>query len=405
MLNELLWLYGTKRQYDMQKENGLAGLVGILVTFMLIWKWNEWIYPLLNSIGIVSITRNIGLITGSPILTTINVLGLIMGLLVIFSVLLAIPTFFILLIMNLFGSNFNSNRPTPMQYAVSLLLLPILVVIYPIIKFMKAIKIIRPSSVESFREANKDVLNDFSSIEESYTAIFIDQEHNDDASANRTVISADEALLTLNRAIASLENMHDYVFAYSETDKTWYLLTPNPIPPFASKILVESSPQRTPYNYNELYENFISNNQQKVDFYVPASKLDISWDKDTNHVMIDVSDKGSGYVFNCSNAAKFEKLEGKSIDQLYQKAINKFPLNHLNLRAHVLSYALPLAYPEEIGRYKSPAMPSYYRELQKVPYVDAFAPLYQADVIQEIKTAAARNNKWAIDYLSNLQNS
>ena len=168
---------------------------------------------------------------------------------------------------------------------------------------------------------------------------------------------------------------------------------------------MESSPQKTPYNYGELYEKFITNNEKSQDFYVPASKLDISWDENTNRIKIDVTDKGSGYIFNCSEATKFEKLKGKSIEQIYKIATNKFPLKHLNMRAHVLSYALPLAYPEEVEHFKKPAILSYYRELQKVPYVDAFAPLYRADVIQEVKNAAARNNKWAIDYLTNLQNS
>ncbi|MDD1505078.1 hypothetical protein PVA17_20255 [Lysinibacillus sp. CNPSo 3705] len=405
MLNDLLWLYGTKRQYDMQKENGLAGIIGILVTFLIVWQWNDWFYPIFESVGLVSIAKKIGLNTGTPIHTTINVLGLIVGLILIFFILVAISTFLILSMLNLFGSNFNSNRPTPLQYAFSLLLLPLMIVIYPIFKLMKGLKIIRPDSTESFKELNKEIIHgSSSSIEESYTAVFVSQEQKDDVTANRTVISQKEAISTLNRAIASLEDMSDYVFAYSDSDKTWYLLTPNPIPPYASKILVESSPQKTPYNYEELYERFVNNTEQIADFYVPASKVDIFWDENSNHITLDVTDKGSGYIFNCTNATKFEKLQGNSIEKLYKKATNKFHLNHLSSRAHVLSYALPLAYPEEIERYKSPVTPSYYRELQKVPYIDAFAPLYRADVIQEVKNAAARNNKWAIDYLTNLQN-
>ena len=213
MLNDLLWIYGTKRQYDMQKENGLAGLIGILVVFLIVWQWNNWFYPIFESVGLVSIANNVGLITGSAIHTTINVLGLIIGLIVIFFVLVAIPTFFILLIMNLFGSNFNSNRPTPLQYTFSLLLLPLMLVFYPIVKLLKVLKIISPTSVESYKELNKDIVSETSSIEDSYTAVFISQEQKADTSAKRTLISKEEAISILNRSIASLEDTNDYVFA------------------------------------------------------------------------------------------------------------------------------------------------------------------------------------------------
>lgn len=401
MLNELLWLYATKRQYEMQKENGLAGLIGILVTILIIWQWNNWFYPILESVGIVSLADRIGMITGSPILTTINVLGLIMVLIFIFLAMVAIPTFIILSLMNLFGSNHNSNRPSPLQYVVSLILLPILLLLYPIIKLMKKLKLISPTTAEIYKEQNKI---DTKSIEESYLDVFTSQEQKNDPTTSRTVISQQEAISHLNRAIASLEDMKDFIFAYSESNKTWYLLTPNPIPPFASKILVNSSPQRTPYNYGELYETFKNNNDNLTNFYVPASKLTINWNKITNFVNISVTNEGSGFILNCSEAKTFEILKGKSIENLFKQAANMASLKNLSLKAHVLSYTIPIAYPEEMKRFKTSATPSYYRELKKVPYVDAFAPLYRADVFQEVKTAAARNNQWAIDYLANAQN-
>ncbi len=405
MLTELMWLYASKRQYEMQRENGLAGLIGILVTFLIVWQWNNWFYPILDMLGFVSLADRIGMITGSPILTTINVLGLIMVLIFIFLAMVAIPTFLILSLMNLFGSNYDSNRPTPMQYAVSLILLPIFLLLYPVVKLMKALKIIKPTATEIYHVQNKDIVTKSSFIEESYLAVFTSQERKEDPTASRTVISQQEAISNLNRAIASLENMTDFIFAYLESNKTWYLLTPNPIPPFASKILVNSSPQRTPYNYGELYDNFKNNNDNLSNFYVPASKLTINWDKSTNYIDISISNEGSGYIFNCSDAKTFEKLRGKSIENLFKQAANKVSLRNLNLKAHVLSYTIPIAYPEEMKRFKTSTTPSYYRELKKVPYVDAFAPLYRADVFQEVKTAAARNNQWAIDYLTNVQNS
>ena len=400
MLNELLWLYATKRQYEMQKENGLAGLIGILVTILIIWQWNNWFYPILESVGIVSLADRIGMITGSPILTTINVLGLIMVLIFIFLAMVAIPTFIILSLMNLFGSNHNSNRPSPLQYVVSLILLPILLLLYPIIKLMKKLKLISPTTAEIYKEQNKI---DTKSIEESYLDVFTSQEQKNDPTASRTVISQQEAISHLNRAIASLEDMKDFIFAYSESNKTWYLLTPNPIPPFASKILVNSSPQRTPYNYGELYDTFKNNNDNLTNFYVPASKLTINWNKITNFVNISVTNEGSGFILNCSEAKTFEILKGKSIENLFKQAANMASLKNLSLKAHVLSYTIPIAYPEEMKRFKTSATPSYYRELKSTlcRCLRSFIP---SRCFSGSKDCLARNNQWAIDYLANAQN-
>lgn len=76
MLNDLLWMYGFKRNYDTGKETGLAGLFGLAVTALLLYKWEDIFYPFLKSVGIIDIFVKAGLVDESNMVqTVINVLG------------------------------------------------------------------------------------------------------------------------------------------------------------------------------------------------------------------------------------------------------------------------------------------------------------------------------------------
>lgn len=83
MLRDLLWLMEAKQQHDGQRSAGLAGLVSLILVFVAVWKWNEWIYPVLEWSGLVGLAERVGLITDSMHSTMFNVVSMI--LLLVFS--------------------------------------------------------------------------------------------------------------------------------------------------------------------------------------------------------------------------------------------------------------------------------------------------------------------------------
>lgn len=100
MLQELLWMYGAKRQYEMQKENGLAIFISAAIIIFMIWQWDNIFYPLFNSLGLVAIFKNAGLVNENMvIITVINVVAMILLLSFIVAFLTALPMFFIVFLL------------------------------------------------------------------------------------------------------------------------------------------------------------------------------------------------------------------------------------------------------------------------------------------------------------------
>lgn len=52
MFRDFLWLLHTKQSYDMQKKNGLAGLIALAAVLLLLFKWNDWFAPLFFGLGL-----------------------------------------------------------------------------------------------------------------------------------------------------------------------------------------------------------------------------------------------------------------------------------------------------------------------------------------------------------------
>lgn len=84
MLSDLLWFMGAKQQHDMQKAQGLSGLIFILLTIGAVWKWNDWIVPVLNWFGIVDMLKRTGYVTDDVHITFFNITALFLLLLFLF---------------------------------------------------------------------------------------------------------------------------------------------------------------------------------------------------------------------------------------------------------------------------------------------------------------------------------
>lgn len=96
MFSQFLWMLAAKQQHDLQKEQGLPGLMGILFVLLVTWKWNDWFYPLFKGLGMVDVFVNAGVVQeGNGILNVINVMAILFLLLIFF--LIGIPIAYIAL--------------------------------------------------------------------------------------------------------------------------------------------------------------------------------------------------------------------------------------------------------------------------------------------------------------------
>lgn len=87
MLSDLLWLMGAKQQHDGQRSAGLAGLIFLILTFLAVMKWNDWIYPVLEWSGLVGLADRVGLISDSSHITMFNVVAMILFLIFAYAIL------------------------------------------------------------------------------------------------------------------------------------------------------------------------------------------------------------------------------------------------------------------------------------------------------------------------------
>ncbi|MCM3390519.1 hypothetical protein M3649_20760 [Ureibacillus chungkukjangi] len=416
MLSELLWVYGAKRQYDMQKENGLAGIFGILSVIFIIWQWDTIFYPLFKAIGLVDIFSNAGLFNENmSILTVINVLATIVLILFLAAVITAIPMFLIILILNVFG-NYDSERPNAIHYAFAIVLFPIGLLLYALFIPLQAMGIVSKPQ-KSLRQHVKEDAQMMATYKnnivplKSESALIAElyaiQQSNLKDPVEARPLSYEETVKVLNRAVLHLEESKDYVFAFSETKKQWYLLLNNPVPVFASKIIRDDRPEVSPFNYESLYKDFSMYSDYKYEayrghYYAPAVALNFSWDYAAQLITLKLHEGPNSTILDVETFTNFVQLDGESVHEFYKKAINVFGVQSAVDRAHAYAYILPIAYPVEEKRFLAgETYPSYYRELQKVPNVYKLAPDFKELAIEYIQRSASFNQSWAKDYLAN----
>lgn len=128
MLTELLWALGAKQQHDGQKEQGWAGLLFIVLTILLVWKWNEWFYPVLDWIGLVGFADRVGLISQYPQATLFNVLSMIFLLAFSFALICCV-IFFVGAALAVFGT--TKIGQTLMVYCIAIIFfVPLAIYVY-----------------------------------------------------------------------------------------------------------------------------------------------------------------------------------------------------------------------------------------------------------------------------------
>ena len=121
MLSDLLWFLGAKQQYDGQKSAGLAGLLALILTFVAVWKWEDWIYPVLNWSGLVGFADRLGFISESSHVTMFNISSMIILLIFAYAILCFATVFIGLLISSFISSKVGMTL-------IGIILFPIIIV-------------------------------------------------------------------------------------------------------------------------------------------------------------------------------------------------------------------------------------------------------------------------------------
>ncbi|MEV6689632.1 MULTISPECIES: hypothetical protein [Bacillati] len=415
MLSDLLWLYGAKRQYDIQKEAGLAGLIGVVATLFIIMQWDNLFFPFFNTIGLVELVNEAGLVDKTFRETFLNIAFTALFFIFSLGVLMAAPMLILMLIFSVVGK--DSSKPNPFLFALGLFFLPVMFIIYVFYKLLQFIGIVKadPMSVEKYTKQNSEMRNVLTqsigkNLDSELLQLLTIQEQQKGISTSYRVLTLEEAVITINRAISSLKENDEFLFAYDEKYKSWYLLFPNPIPVFASEALLDSKPEVTPFNFEKLSKAqlaFSTGSIQAIKplFYAPALPVSITFDA-TNKITMSLVANHNGFVACLDKLTKLVKVNGSIANQIYEDAIKNVGINELITKAHSYAYVIPLAYPEEVQMFNDPSCTfSYYKALQEVPNTTKYCELYKANVLKTVSNKAAAGHLWAKNLLEHSNNN
>lgn len=434
MLQDLLWLASAKQQYNIQRSAGMAGLMGFLSLFFIVWKWDEWFYPVFQKLGLVDMAHRIGLVSELTALTALSVLLLI----ALVSFFLALITFVFLFAIGTFFAIGNTKRGlTIISYGILVLFAPIIlpVGLYFHLKDKKAKKkdlengIIHPTTMENKYKSDKllkplwvNLQGDFETVrmfqlfqkqlkrEGNKSSLL----YNGMSTMVSEVMEQKKTLHKyLNRAVASVSDDRKWLIAHNDNnsntpkndDHTYYLLFPNPLPAYASKnflddcyaedSVVQIMPDylhRSPFLYNFLILNGNHENERyKTEpLYVPAIEIDFVW----NGFEIVPQIKENAQIQSLSTQhLDVYHMESEQIISFFEKVSSREDVQTAIKEAHIALYLIPAAY--DVSE-----LTLYNQYVQATPNAHAFGPLYQADVQERIVQYAKVGKPWAIKWLA-----
>jgi len=252
MLTDLLYFMGAKQQHDGQKAQGWAGLLFLSITFLMVWKWSDWIYPMLQWSGLVGMAERVGLISEYPQATMFNVLAMVVLLAFSFALILA-TIFAVGFILSIIGASDIGKTLIGLVFGI-IFIVPIAIVVY---KERKKIK--QPLSIsddEVKKESHGKVAQDEAKRITDFYATPIKptgdlhngremKEFIDMASAQnqyspnsffKTIYSTMERVELLQRSEVTLEGNYDSLLAYDKRTGRFHFLLPNPLSAYTSEL-------------------------------------------------------------------------------------------------------------------------------------------------------------------------
>lgn len=435
MINELLWLAGAKQQHDIQKASGLAGIVGILTVLFIAFKWQDWFYPLFKFIGAVDLAHKLGLVhDGYPAMTVIYII-LFLCTCILFVGILSIALVFGSMLLMLFGKTEFGKLVLGTVFMVILLpfMLPHFIKAYrehkQTIAKEKEEGYIRPTPLHQALKKDKtlkEIANKYNGEFEQVKMfrIFEEQTKQEGNVFEKWHDQKDwqhdglrKASKFLNRAVASIENDHEWLIGYRSDERKadenkFFVFFPNPLPTFASKYFLddcyeegslvrsnESVPKRhlydfiiSSYNYKET-----PNQREHRLLHVPSIEIEFVWD---GYAVSPRLVEGAEVKSMTMDFSSVYHIQAPRLKNFFSELSKEEKVQRAIKEAHIAMYLIPLAYTNDHDEEDWGYTGDFNKFVAEIPNADTFAPLYAADVQERIIAYAQNQKEWAINWIA-----
>lgn len=399
MLNELLWLWDAKLQYERQKAQGLAGLTAILSVILLVWKWDEWFYPLFENIGFVGLVERTGLVHDLSVVTIINVIAVIFFI-SLFIAATCFSVFFLGFLLICIGA--SKVGQTIIFLATFPVIVPFLL-FFPKRKEKKALRKVA-SSAKELKEIQKKYKH--LDNEERNWNLFLEQLNRTDEDfkvEKWEPFQNMEAKKHLNRVLPSIKENTDFLIGYHKYEKKLYILFPNPLPAPISRSFEIGIEESGLYGFEGqcLSEmKGLSMLSPSPSYYVPALGVTVVQGEDKLHLIVEQSTTVK--PFDLYWMADYYRVQSTELKELIRSlSKERIDLQRCLQQAHVAFYLFPTySHKREVitdGKVK------YFNESKNVLHADTFRGLYQADVEKEIIKYAKDGEEWAINWFKKVE--
>lgn len=436
MINELLWLAGAKQQHDIQKASGLAGIAGILTVLFIAYKWQDWFYPLLKFVGAVDLAHKLGLVhDGYPAMTVIYIV-LFLCTCILFVGILAIALLFGSMLLMLFGKTEIGKLVLGAVFMLVLLpfMLPHFIKAYrehkQTIAEEKEVGYIRPVPLHQALKKDKnlkELANKYNAEFEHVKLFRIFEEQTKqegyvfDMWHNQKDWQEDglnKASNFLNRAVASIENDHDWLIGYTSNERKaeenkFFVFFPNPLPRFASKYFLDDcyeegslmrSNESVPKGHH-LYDFLISsyeygeepNKRERRLLHVPSIEIEFVWD---GYAVTPKVVEGAEVKSMPMDFSSVYHVQAPRLKHFFNELSKEEKVQQAIKEAHIALYLIPQAYTNDHDETDWGYTGDFNKFVAEIPNADTYAPLYAADVQERIIAYAKNQKEWAINWIA-----
>jgi len=398
MLRDLLWLWEAKMQYERQKAQGLAGLIALLTVILVMWKWNDWFYPLAKNFGIIDFLKRTGLWHENEVMTIINVLAVIF----LLSLFIGLIAFGCVFLLGLIGIIFNSKVG---QYLLVIGLFPIL---FPLLYF-SARKNRYDTHYRKSKEKRALLLQykDLPENERRFNLLLHQLEEQDSTfSYEKLLLNYDEARERLNKVLESLQDDTDWLIGYDKNNDKYYLIFPNPLPMSFSRSFLDEYFTKKNYRITGhiIDSVFQHSGVKKNHFYTPCISLKIDWNWSNQQFLLAVEDeikeRNILYTFGDFQGVYY-KLNGKDIRKFHDSLLSKWNVKKALEQTHIAYYSLQILLKYNEG---NKFFDGYLEEFKHIPNAKEYAPIYEEKVVEDIERRAWYGEEWAKAYLREVKN-
>lgn len=386
MLTELLWYLESKMQYRRQRQQGLAGLVGILLVIFFVWKWEDWFYPIFDKLGLVALAERTGLVHDLSVVTVINVIAIIVLLCIFIGLILLSLLIVGILLLALGFSKFG-------EFLFGLAIFPFL--LFQLIKLKR-------QSVEQVYKRDPELrklLEQYFDLDvtERNFLLYLKQLEREDPSFS---VEYEEGVNIIEKHLHKLTpNIKDHSYwRIVFTNKKYYLMFPNPLPALGSKIFEKDNVymRKGPYVFDDLIIDYLVNTafgKVNPSFHTLAIPIEIQWNGERFYLSVK-TDEPFQTLSSGGRYATIYKISSKETDEIFTKLIEENnQLYRLLKNAHVAFYLIPMVYSDTDKDMKE--VKEFLHQCVNMPNRKEYFENYKEDVINDIEFFADCGEEWA----------